>query len=241
MNIFRFFLLLVAFRIPGLKCIRANSYKTHDVVLAGNLGTAVSQYKLRFHRLPISWNEVVNADVVAPEFWEYARTDLDFERRYRFLDPGVTVVISGQPLKIIVMATEPGLEGNRGEGENESGRWLIVEMSSGDIQTWNYSEALLGKLFGRAGSDLKDYTTSKGSWFEVEQTPEMDAALSTRASSKKFAAERRRKQREVAYLNWLSERRKPVLWGVAAGLVLVVAAIPALWIRARTRSHGKAG
>jgi hypothetical protein len=237
MNIPRHLPLLIVFQIFGLNCTRADSYKTHTVALAGNLGTAVAQYKLRFHKLPKSWEEVKDAEVVAPEFWGYVRTDLNFETRYRFLDPTVSVLVTGQSEKIVVMAIEPGLEGNLGEGRDEPGRRLIVEMPSGDIQTRNYSEALLAKLFERAGSDLKDYTTSKGKWFEVEATPEMDAALSARASSKKLVAERRHKQREIAYSNRRAERRKPVLWGVAAGSVLVFAMLVVIWKRLQKRSQ----
>lgn len=237
----KFVALFFLLSIFGHGSTRANSVKSPEVILVGHMGSVISMFESKFHRSPSSWSEIINTDLMPPEFWTRFRTKLDFERRYRFLDPSVSVSVTGQVEKIVVMASEPGREGNRDEQTHEPGRWLVVEMPSGDIQTRNYSEALLEKLFERAGSDLKDYTTSEGKWFEVEATPEMDAAISARASSKKLAAERRHKQREIAYSNSRSERRKPMLWGVAAVSILVFAMLVAIWKRLRKRSQRKVG
>jgi hypothetical protein len=59
------------------------------------------------------------------------------------------------------MAKYPGMEGDQIHPVNKNiikGRWLIVEMANGDIQTRHYSEAVLNHLFVEADLKLADYT-----------------------------------------------------------------------------------
>ena len=235
MKAIKFLFYILIAQVYGMAPAFASSGKTVETSLVGNLGTLVAIYKNDFQKLPTSWSDIMDAGSADSELWKPFKDALDFERRYRFLDPSVTVVVHGDREKIVVMAVEPGREGNRGEDPNEAGRWLIVEMGAGDIQTRNYSEVQLTKFFARAGYDLRDYSNSKGKWSEVKASSQTDPVLPPKESPVEIAADRKRKFQEIEDFLIRAERTNTVRWVMGGVSIFAIVMLVAIWKRWRKR------
>lgn len=158
-------------------CLHADSIKTNGSSMVGNLKLLVDGFKEANHRLPESWGEMAKSGFISRDILRAARNYLDFENRYRFLVKRDSVVISTRDEKIIVMAIASGAEGNArtlSDADQNKGRWLIVEMPTGEIETRNYPEIVLEKLFKNAGFDLADYTGPGGKWMPIEKIPDTE-------------------------------------------------------------------
>ncbi|NJM36814.1 MAG: hypothetical protein HC845_02475 [Akkermansiaceae bacterium] len=93
------------------------SLKTPVDQAIGNLRTCFEFYKSEHGKYPKNWNDLIENSSFenkeeSLEMFDHFRKTIDFENRYTILSPPVIVRLIGRPSKIVMIANQPGNEGN---------------------------------------------------------------------------------------------------------------------------------
>ena len=131
--------------------------KTPQTILLVHVASTLNNYK-KIHNgdLPASWNILLTTEFFSPDSLLRIRREIDIENRYQFTHFKEFFQSGGVEEKIVVIANQPGNEGDYGLGT--SGRFIMVETLKGEIQTRKYSETQLKFILENNGYNLSDYT-----------------------------------------------------------------------------------
>ena len=154
--------------------ILSKTTKTPQTILLVHVASTLNNYK-KIHNgdLPASWNILLTTEFFSPDSLLRIRSEIDIENRYQFTHFKDFFEIGGVKEKIVVIANQPGDEGDYGLGT--SGRFLMVETLKGEIQTRKYSEKQLKFILGKNGYNLSDYTISIPSPFRKNYSQNIES------------------------------------------------------------------
>lgn len=151
-------------------CLIAASFgessKSREAIDFMNLSASVRISLEKGGENPHTWRNILDKGYLSETQAKKYRKSISFDSKFGFLEDSPQFDLVFPPEKIILMAIVASEESNKVtvEGNPVKGRWLLVSVPDGQIQTRWRPEEQIAAMFKEEGLNLDDYTGIDGNW-----------------------------------------------------------------------------
>lgn len=151
-------------------CLLAASFgessKSREAIDFMNLSASVRIFLEKGGENPHTWKDILDKGYLSETQAKKYRTSIRFDSKFGFLKDSPQFDFVFPPEEIILMSIVASEESNKVtvEGKPVKGRWLLVSVPDGQIQTRWRPEVQIAAMFKEEGLNLNDYTGIDGNW-----------------------------------------------------------------------------